>query len=116
MTHHHNDLRVDFIEALKEVSALMSSAYEQLDPVPNDHALAQAGLENGCEIVLDYVDHNEARVAFEHLLYMINEPPLVVSEHCKKILARIAKTLGVQSMGTKVGSHEEQLLIGSRPS
>ena len=36
-------------------------------------------LENGGEIVLDYVDHNEARVAFEHLLYMIDEPPLVVS-------------------------------------
>ncbi|MFJ4193390.1 hypothetical protein [Pseudomonas sp. NPDC089534] len=89
----NNDLRADFIEALKEVSALMSTAYEQLGPVPDDHALAQAGLENGSEIVLDYVDHNEAGVAFEHLLYMINEPPLVVSDACKGILARIAKTL-----------------------
>jgi len=50
-------------------------------------------LENGGEIVLDYVDHNEARVAFEHLLYMIDEPPLVVSEKCIKILDRIAKSL-----------------------
>lgn len=93
MSHLNNDLRSDFVEALKEISTLMSMAYEQLGPVPEDHALAQAGLENGGEIVLDYVDHNEAGVAFEHLLYMINEPPLVVSEKCIKILARIAKSL-----------------------
>lgn len=66
---------------------------DQLGPVPEDHALAQAGLENGGETVLDYVNHNEAGVAFEHLLYMINEPPLVVSEQCMEVLARIAKSL-----------------------
>ena len=93
MGHLNNDLRADFVEALEEISTLMSIAYDQLGPLPEDHALAQAGLENGGEIVLDYVDHNEAGVAFEHLLYMINEPPLVVSEKCIKILARIAKSL-----------------------
>ena len=93
MNHLNNDLRADFVEALEEISTLMSIAYDQLGPVPEDHALAQAGLENGGEIVLDYVDHNEAGVAFEHLLYMIGEPPLVVSEKCIKILARIAKSL-----------------------
>ena len=93
MSHHNNNLRADFVEALKEISTLMSIAYEQLGPVPDDHALAQAGLENGAEIVLDYVDHNEAGVAFEHLLYMINEPPLIVSNECMNVLARIAKAL-----------------------
>lgn len=93
MNHTNNDLRADFVEALEEVSTLMSIAYEQLGSVPEDHALAQEGLENGGEIVLDYVDHNEAGIAFEHLLYMIDEPPLVVSEKCTEVLARIAKTL-----------------------
>ncbi|OOL36855.1 hypothetical protein [Pseudomonas sp. FSL W5-0299] len=93
MSHLNNYLRADFVEALEEISTLMSIAYDQLGPIPEDHALAQAGLENGGEIVLDYVDHNEAGVAFEHLLYMINEPPLVVSEKCIKILGRIAKSL-----------------------
>lgn len=96
---HNHDLRNDFIEALKEITALMSIAYEQTGPVPDDHALAQAGLENGGEIVLDYIDHNEAGIAFEHLLYMINEPPLIVSEKCTKILARIAKTLEMPFTG-----------------
>ena len=98
MSHPHNDLRADFVEALEEISTLMSIAYDQLGPVPEDHALAQAGLKNGGEIVLDYVDHNEAGVAFEHLLYMINEPPLVVSEKCVKVLARIAKSLKMPFM------------------
>jgi hypothetical protein len=93
MSDHKSDLRGDFIEALKEILTLMSTAYEQLGPVPEEHPLAQEGLRNGAEIVLDYVDHNEAGVAFEHLLYMINEPPLAVSDECINVLARIAKKL-----------------------
>lgn len=93
MSHLGNDLRGDFVEALEEISTLMSMAYEQLGQVPEDHALAQAGLQNGSEIVLDYVDHHEAGLAFEHLLYMIDEPSLVVSEKCMAILDRIAKSL-----------------------
>ena len=93
MHHRNKDLRADFIEVLDEVSTLMSIAYEQLGPVPGDHALAQAGLENGREVVLDYVDHNEAGLAFEHLLYMIDEPPLVISKKSRVVLARIAMTL-----------------------
>ncbi|WP_232000360.1 hypothetical protein [Pseudomonas asplenii] len=61
-----NKLRDEFIEALEEISGLMSNAYEQFDPVLGDHPLAQAGLRNGAEIVLDYLDHNEAGVAFDH--------------------------------------------------
>lgn len=93
MHHRNKDLRADFIEVLDEVSTLMSIAYEELGPVPEDHALAQAGLENGREVVLDYVDHNEAGVAFEHLLYMIDEPPLMISKKCGVVLARIAMAL-----------------------
>jgi hypothetical protein len=47
---------------IEEISTLMSFAYEQLGPVPEDHALAQAGLENGGGIVLDYVDHKVTKI------------------------------------------------------
>ncbi|EPW8877466.1 hypothetical protein [Pseudomonas aeruginosa] len=99
MSHLNNNLRVDFVEALEEISAQMSMAFKQLGPIPDNHALAQEGLENGREIVMDYLDHNEAGVAFEHLLYMINEPPLIISEKCSRVLARIAKTLDMPYMG-----------------
>ncbi|MGY1447540.1 MafI family immunity protein [Pseudomonas chlororaphis] len=99
MGHQSNDLRADFIDVLDEVSMLMFSEYEQLGVVPDNHALAQVGLENGREIVLDYVDHGEAGIAFEHLCYMIKEPPLIISEHCRAALARIAKTLEMPFTG-----------------
>ncbi|MGY2316870.1 hypothetical protein ACW9I6_19525 [Pseudomonas sp. SDO5522_S412] len=95
MSDRHSDLRGDFIEALKEITTLMSTAYEQLGQVPEEHPLAQEGLRNGAEIVLDYVDYNDAGIAFEHLLYMIDEPPLAVSDECIKVLARIAKKLQI---------------------
>ncbi|QXI49383.1 MULTISPECIES: hypothetical protein [Pseudomonas] len=82
----NNDVRAAFVEALKEISTQMSIAYEQLGPVPEGHVFAQAGLQNGAEIVL-------TGVAFEHLLYMIKEPPLVVSEQFIKTLAGIASAL-----------------------
>ncbi|WP_263264139.1 hypothetical protein [Pseudomonas sp. RIT-PI-S] len=95
MEDRHHELRGDFVEALREISALMSTAFEQAGIIPEEHALAQAGLSNGHEIVLDYLDHNEAGVAFEHLIYMVNEPPLAISEGCTKVLARIAETLRI---------------------
>lgn len=65
------DLREDLLEVLDEVATLMSAEYAQLGPLPDDHPLAQSGLENGAEIVLDFIAHGEAGVALDHLLYMI---------------------------------------------
>jgi hypothetical protein len=44
------DLREDLLEVLDEVSTLMSAEYAQLGPLPDDHPLAQSGLENRAEI------------------------------------------------------------------
>jgi hypothetical protein len=93
MDYQFADLRADFIEVLNEVSSLLSTAYEQLGPVPENHVLAQEGFKNGKEIVLDYVDHGEAGLAYEHLMSMIDEPSLVISEACKVALDRIAKSV-----------------------
>lgn len=49
------DLREDFLEVLDEVSTLMSAEYAQHGPLPDHHLPAQSGLENGAEIVLDYI-------------------------------------------------------------
>lgn len=85
------DLREDLLEVLDEVSTLMSAAYAQLGPLPHDHPLAQSGLENGAEIVLDYIAHGEVGIALGHLFYMIEEPPLAISTRSAETLARLAK-------------------------
>ncbi len=90
-----NELRADFLEALCEISALMAITFEQAGSISEDHPLAQAGLMNGRDIVLDYLYHNEAGVAFEHMIYMVEEPPLVISEHCANVLGQIAETLQI---------------------
>lgn len=84
-------MREDLPEVLDEVSTLMSAEYAQLGPLPDDHPLAQSGLENGTEIVLDYIAHGEAGVALDHLSYMIKEPLLAISDRSAEKLARLAE-------------------------
>ncbi len=76
-------------EILNEVSARMVAAYAEAGPIDADHPLAQEGLSNGTSIVLDYLEHNEPKVALEHLLYMVNEPPLTLSATAESALARL---------------------------
>lgn len=87
-------LHAELFEVLDEVSTLMSAAYAELGPIPDDHPLAQAGLENGKEIVLDYLAHGEAGIALDHLCYMIKEPPLAISAKAAEKLARVAEAFG----------------------
>ena len=88
-----DDLKVLFAVALDEVEVLIARSYSSAGDIGSDHALAQAGLRDGASIVRDYLAHGETGVAFEHLLYMIKEPPLRVSERCEATLAAIARSL-----------------------
>ncbi len=60
-------------------------------------ALDQLGLENGAEIVRDYLSHNEAGCAFHHLLYMITETELSLSPESFRSLSRAGQALGFAS-------------------
>jgi hypothetical protein len=82
------------MSALHEVEILMFAAYANAEPIKEDSSLTQAGLLDGGEIVRDCIAHGEAGLAFEHLLYMVTEPPLLVSSRC---LAEIS------AAGTKLG-------------
>ncbi len=68
-----------FKQVISEVSAAMAQAYAEAGSLDADHPLSQAGLADGTSIVLDYLEHNEAKLALEHLLYMVKEPPLFLS-------------------------------------
>src|SRR4051794_37446487 len=67
-------------EALREVEALMRAAFVKVGGVaPAGSALAQAGLSDGGDIVLDFLAQGEAGLALEHLIYMVEEPNLPIS-------------------------------------
>lgn len=94
-------------EALIEVNALMREEFLKNVPITLGSALDQSGLENGAEIVIDYLQHGKAGVAYEHLLYMVKEPPLEITDECFKLIARAGQALGFEAsswQALRVGS------------
>jgi hypothetical protein len=84
-------------EILNEVSARINAAFAEAGHLDSDHPLSQEGLSNGTSIVLDYLEHNETRIALEHLLYMVNEPPLPLSAAGKAALSRLCDIYDMRS-------------------
>lgn len=82
-------------EILNEVSVRMVATYAEAGSIDADHPLAQEGLSNGASIVLDYLEHNEPKTALEHLLYMVNEPPLTLSAKAESALARLCAAYAI---------------------
>lgn len=90
-----NHITALLLSALHEIEILMATAYANSEPIKEGSCLAQAGLRDGGEIVRDYIAHGEAGVAFDHLLYMITEPPLLVSSKCLADICHAGIALGL---------------------
>jgi hypothetical protein len=74
------------LSATEEAQGLLDELYRQTPEPASGSALDQAGLRDGASIIRDYLEHGEAGLAFEHLIYMIIEPGLHLSEEsCRKI-------------------------------
>jgi len=82
--------------ALPEVSALMVEAFEVVggEPTPGS-ALDQAGLADGAEDVEDWLSHGEPGLALEHLVYMIREPRLPISDATYLLIAKAGQQLNM---------------------
>lgn len=59
-------------------------------------SLDQLSLLDGDQVVNDYIEHGEPGLAFDHLLYMVEEPPLRISHPAFEHLRAAALALGVQ--------------------
>jgi hypothetical protein len=60
-------------------------------------ALDQSGLRDGLEIIRDYLQHGEAGVAFEHLLYMLTELDLVLPADVYALIEQAGNQMGYPS-------------------
>ena len=86
----------DIRRALLEVEVLMSRAFAAVDQSPEPgSALDQGGLRDGAGIVLDFLRHNEAGLALEHLAYMVREPSLPISREAFLLIDRAGRTMGM---------------------
>ncbi|MFQ5575053.1 MAG: hypothetical protein ACE5E0_05460, partial [Terriglobia bacterium] len=66
-------LRRWIAEAVAEVQQEVNEECQRVGIPEPGSALDQEGLRDGSATVLDYLEHGEARLAFEHLLFMITE-------------------------------------------
>ena len=90
-----SELEQELVAIAEYVQNLINLEYEGVNWKPEPaSALDQAGLQNGVEVVKDYVEHGEAGIAFDHLLYMIKETNLQLSDKHLARLSNVAKTLG----------------------
>jgi hypothetical protein len=90
----NSDMERNFHLVLDEITDRLNEAYENIGIIEDGHALAQAGLKDGPAIVVDYLQHNEAGVAFDHIKYMINEGQLSLSSASQQALDKIELELG----------------------
>lgn len=84
------------LDVLNDVEPLMKAAFDQVGgtPAPGS-ALDQVFLLNGRDVVEGYLTHGEPGLAFDHLLYMIREPGLVISSGTQRHLLEAACALGL---------------------
>ena len=81
---------------------------------PPDSRLDQAGLVDGSSIVIDYIEHGELGLAFDHVIYMIVEPPIRISPACFNLVSDLGKSLRVNPKHWQ--SADPTRLFGSLPS
>lgn len=71
-------------QAVDEAQRLLNAEFAKCNNQPSPgSALDQAGLQNGKEIVMDYLSHGESGVALEHLVYMVQETGIAISEETR---------------------------------
>jgi len=84
------------LSVLSDIEPLMQAAFDAVGGSPEpSSALDQVFLLNGREVVVDYLGHGEPGIAFDHLLYMIREPPLRISPETLGRLAEAGLALGM---------------------
>ena len=84
--------------ALTEAHALVRDEFAKVgDVAPPGSALDQNGLVDGDKIVLDYIDHSECGVAFEHLLFMVDELNLPISQQAYDCIDIVGRAMQMDS-------------------
>ncbi|MEM8720763.1 MAG: MafI family immunity protein [Cyanobacteria bacterium P01_G01_bin.39] len=91
------ELNRELVAVAEYVQTLINLEYERIDSKAKlKGAFDQLGLRNGAEVVKDYLEHGEVGIAWEHLLYMVKETNVQLSEDYLKRLSSLAKTLNTK--------------------
>lgn len=87
-------------ESIVRLAALFQQRLDELyrssAPLASGSALDLVGLVDGSQIVEDYVNHNELGLAFEHLIYMVVDPGIEVTQVQFEEIATVGGQLGLK--------------------
>lgn len=90
-----------FIKSIERVAdeaqQLIDAEFAKCDDhPPPGSALDQNGLRDGKDIVLDYIAHNEGGIALDHLIYMIYETGITLSQESKTLISDLAQDMQIE--------------------
>jgi hypothetical protein len=89
----------NILQATDTVQMLVDLEFQKVgDKLPPGSALDQEGLRNGRDIVKEYIDHGEAGLALEHLVYMFHETGVNISEATRKLIVDAAIAMGMDTI------------------
>jgi hypothetical protein len=80
----------------KAVQHNLDQLYDSSAPPAPESPLNQAGLRDGLQVVDEFLRHNEIGCAFDHLLYMLVEPDLALTQSQFEEMRAIGRQLGLQ--------------------
>lgn len=77
----------------------LDAFYARAEPVEPDSGLDQVGLRDGLEHVEEYVEVGEWGLALEHLLYMLYDTGVELTEEDAASLEGLVRAFGVEDEG-----------------
>ena len=89
-----NEISRCIAQAAEEAQHLLDAEFAKCggNPPPGS-ALDQLGLRDGKETVLDYLSHGEPGLALEHLVYMVKEAGIALSDEVRSHVRNAASAM-----------------------
>lgn len=81
----------------QEAQLLVIMEFKKVDyKIDNKSSLNQVGLKNGLEIIKDYISEHEYGLAVDHIIYMVQETEIKLSEKNLKLLKNICQNINLE--------------------
>ena len=91
-----DEIKECIIQATLEAQSLIDREFAKWEHgPPEDSGFEQEGLLNGKEIVEEYLAHSEPGLALEHLIYMVAETDIALSETARNKIGFAASKMNL---------------------
>ena len=80
----------------KEVQSLIDAEFQKVNYKPNNGSpLNQLGMRNGFEIISEFNSEGAYEIAFEHILYMIQETNIMLGKSASELIIELSERMNI---------------------